>query len=102
VSLERAPLDFPANSLPMSLQRVVALQHHLESEPLGGVANLFFAQHVDAPLDFLVGHRRFELLNAHEILIVQRAKPVDRYLKFSDQSFKLRRVHERSPTTAAA
>jgi hypothetical protein len=68
----------------------------LESEPLCSVADLFLAKRVDASVDFLVRYGRFEPLDAHEILIVEGAEPVDRDLQLRDQSLELRRIHEPS------
>jgi hypothetical protein len=60
------------------LERVVTLQDHLESKPKRSVANLLLVKHVDAPVDVLARDCRLELLDPHEILIVEGADPIDR------------------------
>jgi len=62
----------------MRLKRVVTLQDHVESKAKRGVANLLLAKHMDTPVDLLAGDRRLQLLDPHEILIVEGADPIDR------------------------
>jgi len=71
MSLVRTVLDFAANSLPVRLVRVVPLKDHLEAEALCRVADLLLAEHVDTAVDVLARYGRLDLLDAHEVLLVE-------------------------------
>jgi hypothetical protein len=73
VALVSAVLDLAADALPILLERVVALNDRLQLEALGGVPDLF-APHVNSPIDILAGDLRLDPLDAHEVLLVERAQ----------------------------
>jgi hypothetical protein len=74
VTLVGTVLDFAANALPILLERVVALDDGLELEALGRVADLLAPQHVDAAIHVFARDGGLDLLDAHEVLLVQRAQ----------------------------
>jgi hypothetical protein len=81
VAMVGAVLDLAANAQPVLLEGVVALDDVLELEALGGVADLRLAQRIDAAIDVLARNRRLELLDADEILFVQRTKTFETRLE---------------------
>jgi hypothetical protein len=93
VSFVGAVFDVPTNALPVRLIGVEALKQHVESEPKRGIADLLLAKHMDPAIDVLARDHRLELLDSHEILLVERAQPIDRNLQLSDQSFELALLH---------
>jgi hypothetical protein len=93
----RAVLDLAKDPLPVCLVGVVPLKEHLEAEALGRVAHLLLAESVDPPVDVLPRHERLELLEPHEILLVQRAQPVDGHLEVTDQLLDLLGCHGEGP-----
>ena len=84
VALVGAALDLAADALPVRLVGVVPLEDHLEAEALRRVPDLLLPKQVDLPVDVLAGHRGLELLDAHEVLLVERAHAVDRDLQLAD------------------
>jgi hypothetical protein len=77
-------LDFAADPLPVRLVRVVPLKEHLEAKAKRGIPDLLLAQHVDAPVDVFPRDGRLELLETHEILLVERAQTVDGHLQLAN------------------
>ena len=71
MSLVRTILDFAHNPLPVLMKRIVALYRRLQFEALGGVSNLLAPQRVNAPVNVLVNDRRRDLLNSHEVLLIE-------------------------------
>ena len=88
-----AGLDLAENSLPVCLVRVVALQDHLEPEAHRGVPEVLLPEHVDLPVDVLSRNRGLHLLEAHEVLLVERAQPVYGRLELADQCLDLGLLH---------
>jgi|SRR5580704_12219692 hypothetical protein len=93
VTLVGAGFDLAEDPLPVRLIRVVALKDHLEAEPHRGVPEMLLPEHVDLPVDVLPRHRGFELLEAHEVLFVERAQPVDGRLELAHQYLDLWLLH---------
>jgi hypothetical protein len=93
VALVGAGLDLAENSLPVRLIRVVALQDHLEPEPHRRVPEVLLPEHVNLPVDVLSGNRGLHLLEAHEVLLVERAQPVYGRLELADQHLDLGLLH---------
>jgi hypothetical protein len=81
VTMIRAVLDLATDAQPVLLEGVVALDDVLELETLGRVADLRLAQRIDAAIDVLTRNGRLELLDADEILLVQRAKTFESRLE---------------------
>jgi hypothetical protein len=68
-----AVFNLATDALPVLLKGVVALDDRLQLEALGGVADLLAAQHVDAPIHVLARDAGLDLLDAEEVLLVERA-----------------------------
>jgi len=73
VALVGAVLDLAADALPILLERVVARDDRLQLEALGCVPDLLAPQHVDSAIDVLAWDRGLDPLDAHEVLLVERA-----------------------------
>jgi hypothetical protein len=93
VALVSAVLDLAADALPILLERVVALDDRLQLEALGGVANLLAAQHVDATVDVLARDLGLDALDAHEVLLVQRAQSLEPRFQLLQRDIELCRLH---------
>src|SRR5262249_40571860 len=70
-------LDLATDPLPVLLERVVPLHEHLELEPEAGVPDVLAPKHPDPAVDVLAGDERFDLLDAYEVLLVERPEPLD-------------------------
>src|SRR5208282_5664655 len=97
VALVRSVLDLAANALPMGLERAVALDDHLKTKAERRIANRFLAERMDSPVDVLSHHRGLELLDAHEILVIERSEPLDGDLQVRNQLLELRLLHSAAP-----
>jgi hypothetical protein len=91
VAVIRAILDLATDAQPVLLERVVALDDVLELEALGGVADLRLAQRIDAAIDVLSGNRGLELLDADEILLVERAETLEPRLELRQRNVDVAR-----------
>jgi len=89
-----AVLDLTHDPHPVLLERVVALDDGLQLEALARVADLLFAQRMEAPIHVFVDHLRGHLLDPHEVLIVERPQPFDAGLQFFDGDVEFRGIHE--------
>jgi hypothetical protein len=99
VALVRALFDLAADANPVRLIRVVPLQDHVEAEPQRRVANLLATNLLDAPVDVLARDVRLHLLDAHEVLLVERPQAIHARLELVDLFFDLgRRLHWRAPS----
>jgi hypothetical protein len=98
MSAVRAAFYLSAHTLPVGLQSIVTLQYHLEAKPLGRISNLLPSKRMNPPFNLLVGNRGLELFNTQKVLIIERAEPIDRSLKFGDDSLEVRRIHKSSPS----
>jgi hypothetical protein len=68
----------------MLLHRVVTLHEHVELEALRGVPDLLLAEDHDAAIEILARDLGLELLDTAEVLLVERADPVELLFKLSD------------------
>jgi hypothetical protein len=93
VSLVGPAFDLATDAAPVRLVGVVPLQDHLEAKPHRSVADLLLSQHLDAPLDVLLRDGGRHLLDAHEVLLVERAQAIDAGLELAHQCFDLARIH---------
>jgi hypothetical protein len=93
VSLVRTVLDLAADALPILLKRVVALDDRLKLEALGGVADFLAPQHVDAPIDVLARDGGLDALEAHEVLLVERAQSLEPCFQLFQRDVELCRLH---------
>jgi hypothetical protein len=94
VALVRTVLDLAANTLPVLLKRVVALDDRLQLEALRGVADLLAAQQINAPIDVLPRDARLDLLEPHEVLLVERAQTFEPCLQLLQRYVELGRFHQ--------
>ncbi len=74
----------PADAHPVLLEGVVPLDDGLQPEPLAGVADLLPPQSPDPALDILARNHGFDLLDAEEVLLVERAQTLDSRLQLLD------------------
>ena len=93
VTLVGAVLDLADGARPVLLERVVPLDDRLELEADARVADLLLAEEPDATLDVLALDPGLDLLDAHEVLVVERAEALDAQLQVFDLSLLLFRVH---------
>jgi hypothetical protein len=93
VALVGTVLDFAADALPILLERIVALNDRLQLEALGGVADLLAAQQVNAPIHVFARDRGLDALDAHEVLLVERAQALEPGLQLFDRYFELGGFH---------
>ena len=93
VTLVRAFLDLPADADPVHRVGVVLLRHDLEAEPHRRVADLLLAEDRETAVDILARHRRLELLEAEEVLLVDVSKTIDALLELADRDLLLFGVH---------
>ncbi len=93
VALVGSSLDLAENSLPVRLVRAVSLQDHLEAEAQRRVPEVLLPEHVDLPIDVFSRDRGLELLEAHEVLLVERPQPVYGRLELADQYLDLGLLH---------
>jgi hypothetical protein len=77
----------------MRLVRVVPLHDHLKAKAQRRVADLLLAQEVDLAIAVFARNRRLELLEAHEVLLIEAAEPIDGDLQLADQFVDLRLLH---------
>jgi hypothetical protein len=94
-----AVLDVTADPLPVRLICVVALKQHVEAKPKRGIPDLLPAKDMDPAVDVFSRNGRLELLDAHEVLVVQRAQPIDGNLQLSDQLLELDLLHQEDVLT---
>ncbi len=81
-----ASLDLAADSHPVLLEGVEALDDRLHPKALTGVSDLLATQPPDPALDILAGDERFDLLDTEEVLLVERAETLDARLQLFDLS----------------
>src|SRR5262249_4656386 len=98
----RAVFNLARDTLPVLLERVETLHQHLELEAQTGVADLFAAQGPDTSVDVLARDQRLDLLDAEEVLLVERAQPFDARLELFQLPLDLRRVHRPRAIAARA
>jgi hypothetical protein len=92
-----AVLDLAKDALPVRLVGVVPLEQHLEAEALRRVPDLLLPKSVNSPVDVLARDERLELFEAHEVLLVQRAQPIDGHLEVTDVFLDLLGCHGGRP-----
>jgi hypothetical protein len=97
VVLVRAFLDLPADAHPVRAERVVAEEGVLEAKAERRVSYLRLSQDLNAAFDVLPGYLRLYALDAHEVLVVERAQPFDPVLDLADELLDLRKFHAASP-----
>jgi hypothetical protein len=85
IALVGALLDLAHDALPILLVRVVALHRGFELEAQARVANLFASQGPEAAIDVFARRQRLEPLDAHEVLLVERAQSLDAVLELSNE-----------------
>jgi hypothetical protein len=93
VPLVGAVLDLAADALPVLLKCIVALDDRLQLEALGGVADLLAAQHVDATVDVFARDGGLDALDAHEVLLVQRAQTLEPRFQLLQRDIELDLLH---------
>ena len=89
MTLVRPFIDLTADAHPERLVRIVPLKDRLKLEAQRRISDLFFSQYFEPALDVFARHRGLELLDPHEILVVQRAQSVDAQLQLVHQAFDL-------------
>jgi hypothetical protein len=103
VAVIGAVFDLAARSEPILLKRVVALDDVLQLESLGGVTDLCLAQGMDAAVDVLARYGGLELLDADEVLLVQRAQSLEPRLELLQRNVDVAsrgsHAHSRSGVT---
>jgi hypothetical protein len=95
VPLVGAVLDLAEDALPVGLVGVVALEQHLEAKALRSVTHLLLPERVDAPVHVLARYEGLQLLEAHEVLLVEGPQPVDGDLEVTDVLLDLLGRHGR-------
>ncbi len=93
VPLVRAVLDLAHDAHPVRVERAVALDDRLELEADAGVADLLAPQHPDAAVDVLLRDGRRDLLDPHEVLVVEDAQALEPELQLVDMLRQFLRVH---------
>jgi len=71
VTLVRPVFDLAHYPLPILLKCVVTLNRRLQFEALGGVADFLVPKCIDPPFDVLVHDGWWDLLESHEVLLVE-------------------------------
>jgi hypothetical protein len=101
--LVRAVFDLSTDAHPVRTERVVPEEDVLEAKAERRVSNLRSPEDLDAPFDVLPRDLRLDALDAHEILVVERAEPLDPILGLADEHFDLILFHEaRSPDVSVS
>jgi hypothetical protein len=93
MSLVSAVLDFATDALPVLLKRIVALNQRLQFEALRGVSHLLAAKQVDAAVHVFARDRGLDLFDAHEVLFVERAQPLEPCFQLLEGDIELCGVH---------
>jgi hypothetical protein len=89
IAFERPLFDPSRDPLPVRDVGRVLLDERLESKSRGGVPQLDLPQMLEATLDVLPLHLRFHLFDSHEILLVQRAQPIEARVEFVEKDLDL-------------
>lgn len=89
VTAVRTVFDLAANALPVLLERIVPLDDRLQLEAFCGVPNLDSPQLPNAPIDVFARNRWLDALEAHEVLLVERAQPFHTVFEFFDGAVDL-------------
>ncbi|HVW24766.1 MAG TPA: hypothetical protein VHC69_05320 [Polyangiaceae bacterium] len=79
----------------MLLKGVVALHQRLQPKAPGGVANLRSPQDPEAPVDVFARNGGLDLLDAHEVLLIERAQSIQSILELVEGAVDLLRLHGR-------
>jgi outer membrane protein TolC len=77
----------------MLLERVVALDERLQAEPSRRVPDLRPAQDPEASVDVLARDGGLDLLDAHEVLLVERTQPIQAIFELIESAVDLLRLH---------
>jgi hypothetical protein len=79
----------------MLLERVVALNERLQAEASRRVPDLRPAEDPEASIDVLTRDRGLDLFDAHEVLLVERAQPIQAIFELIESAVDLLRLHGR-------
>jgi hypothetical protein len=93
IALVRPRLDLAQNTLPVLLVRIVPLDHHVELVSHARIANLLAAKNPQPAIGVLAGDCRLDLLDAHEVLLVERAQTFHALSELINEHLDLSSLH---------